>query len=606
MPQFRFSRTLPTGWRVRLDYLPWDTSYGGAITEIADPSLIELGTHTAEFDNDGLPYGLCAPQKLSIRLNYTALPSAMRAYLKYGYDTTLPPEPFLKRNTWWLWTDRGTAGASWYLEFLGCEEQSEGVDLEPGPGDTYEYAAELVDAVYHSMKYATGEKMFDDITTTGTDLFPRAYESLFNILVVAGRGYNVFQKAQTRNTFMVQTDKMMVLFMQGLSRFYQSRYARSGSTWPAGAVMTGLDNLFTSALTLRRQSIATTTRTAGAELTAAQMFLVYQTTFLDTSAGIIGGLSSPIDKYAWGRADSTPWDVLHDLAETLGVKISYTFDFQPFTNAANVVFNVRRVGSTLTHGDASTTTYDARIGAQRMLGRAKIIKRGSGIAKAEVQFESERDADATAVVRLSSAARGSRSMNVEPIVHNMPVYQPESDEQLGRFGPLVQTNLIYSQSPDAADTFILCHENTRYRYLPGPSGAYVDATTTAGNSPVQHKDDGENDGEYRLQLNAIQTEATMQAALAKFAVHVFGADQNGIIECTWNLGHTTEAMPHRLGAVHDLSFAQDGGAGGASYLATTFDEMTWTRCILTKTETDYVTGEVSASYYVLSQSDSLP
>jgi hypothetical protein len=598
---------MATGWNVRLEYLTWDTNYGGTVTDITEPALIELGEHVAEFDNDGLPYGLSAPQKLSLRLNYTLLPSAMRGYLKYGYDTTLPPEPYLKRNTWWLWTDRGTNGITWYLEFVGCEEQSEGVDLEPGPGDTYEYAVELVDAMYHSMKYATGEELFSNIVTSGSDLYPRAFEAFFNILIVQGRGYNVYQKAVTENTFMVQTDKMMQLFAQGLSKFYDAKYVRSGASWPMGSFVSGLDNLFTSALTLKKQTVQTLPRTAGANLTAAEMYLIYQTTFTQLGAGITGGISATIDKYAWGRADVTPWDVLHDLAETLGVKISYQFEFVPLLNAANVNFIVRRVGSTVTHGDASATTYDAQLGASKMSERAKIIKRGSGIAKSEVQFESESDADARTVVRLSSAARGSRSMNVEPIVHNMPTYQANSDERLGRYGPLLQTNNIYFQRTEAgaAGTFVLCHENTRYRYLPGSSGAYVDATTTAGETPVQHKDDDENVGEYRLQLNAIQTTATMQTALAKFAVHVFGADQNGIVETSWNLLTTTQAMPHRLGSVHDLSYAQNGGTGGASYLASAFDEMSWSRCILTKSAVNYTTGENTVTYYVLSQSGNL-
>lgn len=598
---------MATGWNVRLEYLTWDTNYGGTVTDITEPALVELGEHVAEFDNDGLPYGLCAPQKLSLRLNYSLLPSAMRDYLKYGYDTTLPPEPFLKRDTWWLWTDRGTAGATWYLEFIGCEEQSEGVDLEPGPGDTYEYSVELVDAMYHAMKYCTGEKLFSDIDTTSANLYPRAFEAFFNMLIVQGRGYNVYQKAQTRNTFMVQTDKVMELFSQGITKFFDRRYARSGNIYGFGSYVDGLTNIFTSALTLKKQSVQTLPRTAGADLTASEMYLVYQTTFFDAAGGVTGGISSPIDKYAWGRADVTPWDVLHDLAETLGVKLSYQFAYTPATNGVSVTFNARRVGSTLTHGDASTTTYDARIGASKMIDRAKIIKRGSGVVKSEIQFESEYDADARTVVRLSSAARGSRSMNIEPIVHNIPTYQANSDDRLGRYGPLLQTNNIYFQRTEAGaeGTFVLCHENTRYRYLPGTSGAYVQAITTAGEQPIQHKGDDENVGEYRIQLNAIQTAATMQAALAKFAVHVFGAEQNGIVETSWNLLHTTQAMPHRLGAVHDLSYAQDGGAGGASYLALAFDEMTWSRCILTKAAVNYTTGECAVTYYVLSQSGNM-
>lgn len=590
---------MPTGWNVRLEYLTWDTTYGGAVTEITTPALVDLGEHSAEFDNDGLPYGLCAPQKLSLRLNYSQLPSAMRDYLKYGYDTTLPPEEFLKRNTWWLWTDRGTNGATYYLEFVGCEETSEGVDLEPGPGDTYEYSVELVDAFYHAMKTCTGYEMFRTVTPTSSQTPTRGDSKLFNILVTDERARNVYQQSLSFGDTMVSADDLIALFCQGVSAFMNAKYMRSPTSgYPNYSILgaSTLQPVFTSALELKSSTVTGLPRTTDTTLTGSTMFLNWRV----TSGPVIGGLSSDIDKYGWGRKDITPWDILHDLAETMGVKISYEFQFSAPYNSVVVSCNVRRVGSTLTYGDSSTNAYDVRLGADKMLERAKIVKRGSGIQKAEVQYETEFDEDAKAVMRIASATRGSRSMNIEPIVHNIPTYQSNSDDPRGRYGPPLQTNQIYSRRSNL-QTYVLAHENTRYRYLPGASGAYVEATTTAGATPIQHKDDNENVGEYRLQLNAIQVGATMQTALAKFAVWVFGAEQNAIAETKWNLLHTTEAMPHKLGAVHDLSYAQDGGSGGTSYLESTFDEMTWGRCILTRCAVNYLTGECAVTYYVLSQ-----
>lgn len=577
---------------MRLEYLPWDSSYGGAVTEVSDVCLVELGEHTAEFDNDGLPFGLCAPQKLSLTLNYTLLPSAMRSYLAYGYDTTLPPSKYLKRNSWWLWTDRGTNGATWTLEFVGCEETTEGVDLEPSAGDTYNYKVELVDVVYHAMKTVSGA---DSIGAGMAPATVNGYAKLFNILVTDRGGCNVYQQGASNQ--MVAADNLMAKFADAISDVVETYYIRTGST----LANVTIGSIFTSALELRKSGVTTIPRRQGDVLTESTIYALWKT---DVAAGISGGLSSAIDKYSWAREDATPWDVMHDLCETLGVKMAYTFGYVSAFNMVTVDFKPRRVGSTLTHGDSNTNTYDVRIGSGKMLERAKIIKRGSGIAKAEVQFESEYDEDARAVVRLVSGARGSRSMNVEPIIHNIPTYLTNVDDNSrGRYSPVVQTNNLYWQRTEtgAAGTFVLCHENTRYRYLPGPSGAYVQATTTSGETPIAQREDNENFGEYRMQLNAIQTQGTMQSALAKFAVFVFGAEQNGIIETSWSLLHTTEAMPDKLGAVHDLSYAQDGGTGGTSYLATDFPEMDWGRCILTKSAVNYVEGTVAVTYYLLSR-----
>ena len=600
MPQYRFSRTMATGWNVRLEYLTWDTNYGGAVTDITEPALVELGEHTAEFDNDGLPYGLCAPQKLSLRLNYSLLPSAMRGYLKYGYDTTLPPEQFLKRNTWWLWTDRGTNGATYYLEFVGCEETSEGVDLEPGPGNTYEYSVELVDAFYHAMKTCTGYEMFRTVTPSSS-IVPARYQRLFNILVTNETGRNVFQQSVAAGDQMISADDLISVFAEGVSVFMNAKYMRSPTAGYPNCSILGASTLqpvFTSALELKSSTVTSLPRTTDTTLTGSTLYLNWKT----QTQLIDGGISARLDKYGWGRDDVTPWDILHDLAETCGVKIGYEFQFSAPFNSVVVACNVRRVGSTLTYGDSAANVFDTQLGADKMTERAKIIKRGSGIQKSEIQFESEFDEDAKAVTRITSATRGSRSMNIEPIVHNIPTYQISADDNTGRYGPVLQTNLLYSKRSGDNNTYVLAHENTRYRYLPGASGAYVEATTTAGSTPIRHKDDDENVGEYRIQLNAIQTAATMQSALAKFGVFVFGAEQNGIVETSWNLLHTTAAMPHKLGAIHDLSYAQDNGAGGTSYLASGFDEMAWQRCILTKSAVNYTTGECAVTYYVLTQS----
>ena len=69
--QFRISRTLPNGWRVRLDILPTGNSLNNPSNTIFEEdavSLLELGSQKNEFDS--VPYGLSKPQTLKIKLGW--------------------------------------------------------------------------------------------------------------------------------------------------------------------------------------------------------------------------------------------------------------------------------------------------------------------------------------------------------------------------------------------------------------------------------------------------------------------------------------------------------------------------------------------------------
>ena len=597
MARYRFSRTLPTGWRVRLDYIPWDGSLSDAATEIDEVALLELGDQVCEFDE--LPYGMIQPQTLKIRLAFTRLPSALQAYLRTGKETTSPAPAILKRNVFVLYSDRGTGGVTWTTEFVGCENDTDGFVLQPGAGDVYEYEIEAVDVVYHAMKTLTGAECFNQ-----GELYPgqlkmpstpiRQYHKMWNMLMLNTTGQNVYQERE--GVLHMSVSDVLTWMSNGLL-YHLTTYYMHGTTTLLGNVISNLTNIFTTSLELRSCNTDQPPR-----LPNASPVLTGSTAYFTTHAGItrnyaindaFGGILGRQDKYSWGRSDVTIYDVLRDLCETLAVKMSYTMDVDssflgPFFT---LTFRPRRVASPIA-GDSSTTGYDAQVGALQMITKPKIGRGENNIGKAEVRWESEYSEDVKEISRLDKGTDGSRSLNVEPIIHNIPTWLPEADDEDGRYGPFLQSNGIYFKVGTALH---LAHENTRYYYSPGSPGNYVQVTTTAGEQPIVHDD---KEAEYRIQVNAIQAQATMAYGLTQLLLHLFANPNNATIEATWSALKTPVVLPNFVSAVYDLS-TNLGGSGGTADFADVLPNLPWTKAILTSSSHNWMTGEVDTKFFLM-------
>jgi hypothetical protein len=139
----------------------------------------------------------------------------------------------------------------------------------------------------------------------------------------------------------------------------------------------------------------------------------------------------------------------------------------------------------------------------------------------------------------------------------------------------------------------MAHENTRYYYLPG--GSYVQVTTTAMKQPVQHDD---NEGNYRVQLNSVQAQATMAYGLTQLLLHLFSNPDNATIECTWNALKTPAMLPNNVGGVYDLS-TNSGGSGGTADYADVLPNLAWTKAVMTSSSHNWMTGEISTKFFLL-------
>lgn len=576
MAVYRISRTLPNGWRIRLDLLPYDGVLGDAVTEMPAVCLVELGDQVSEFDE--LPFGLQKPQTLKFSLDWDNLPSAVKTYLKNGTSGN-------DRNTWLLFSDRGTAGATYTLEYCGVEDNIDALELEPGEVG-YEYSVELVDICYFTLKTLTGNDVWssDNYAAQNTD----DKVALYDALITNAEGRNQFDSNGGLGMLTSSFEHMMQRLRTVASNKMNGDYVRT-----ANAVTTNFDtgdylpDIIDAACVFTAQTTTMPRATGSALTSSTALFITHVTTGVDTD--VIGGLASSADKYGWARADTTAWDVLKDLSEDFAAKVSYSFRYdvttpsQPFVKIDWWVNRISGAYSTLPTVDSVNDT----IALTEALGRPKISVRGNNVLKGETRIETESSENVQEWVYMLNAAKSSRSINVEPIVHNNPTWKdPANANSVSGFsGPLTTTNVICSDG--GAGVLLRAHESMTIHY--GPSGTHFVATSSTASATTPYYDEGDA---YRATIAAIQSQTGLPYTLTRLYVTAFSSSQSGTIEIEWDYSRYS-SFPWHLPMYLGARYAFTGGA------ADTFDNLAWGNALVTSTTVNWYEGISKSTYYLM-------
>lgn len=603
MSIYRYSRQLPNGWNVRLDLLPYNETLSGTVVEQPPYGIVSIGEQISEFDE--LPFGLQKPQTLKIELDWEGLSSAVRTLLSTARGTN--PFSYDARNTWLLFTDRGTNSATWTLEYAGVEDNVDALDLEPT--DTgYKYNAELVDLAYYTLKTMTGKNVFFGYTPEDT----LGYREVFDSLETGGTTpkdnqtslVNIPQLISFYSGFSDQTlafrssfEHVARWFRKVCGNYMNSLNGRSTafSVLHDGNFDVGDDlrTLIECAATFYEQSTMAP-RSAGAALTKSTAYL---TTHISATTNAsqaydtaLGGIASTGDKLAWGREDVSAWDILKRLAETMGVKLSYSFGYDNTTYSSparpfiTVKWNVRRIASPITLSNTSNTA-DYNVDLNSALSRPSISVRGNNVLKGEARIEGFSEDDVTEWSRVASGTESSRSINVEPILNNIPTYKPRADSGIGwnRIGYLQTNNIVTRYG--STDQLLKAHETTRIYWGPA-TNQYIEVSTPASAELPQIT----NLPLYKITLAERQIRACLPYALAKFYSTVFAEEDSASIELDFDVRNSVAYLPQSLGA--RVSFTN----GAAS----TFSSLPWTQALCTSIVTNWGEGTTTAKYYLFS------
>ena len=597
MAHYRIARTMPNGWQVRLDMISYDGAFGDAITALPEVVLLEMGELTAEFDS--LPYGLMNPATFSFRLVWDQLPEAMQTYLEDAFAEYPLTISGYKRNTWYLYTDRGTNGATWSLEFAGCEDNVEALELQPLDNGLFSYNVELVDIAYYWLKTMNGKQFFNviglgiaKILSQDIAAGPNAWQIRLSPNSLNNREQvHEFWSVNAQGTFL-SIGNLMDTFYNSSSYFAESlTHAASGTFDSTNA----LRNLMNHAVDwYAAASVQSLPRNADSTaLTNSQMYALVEITPVG-DATAIGGIMNQQDKYGIANANTTAYDVLRTLCEQSGVRVGYRFTISGTGSgtAINVVFDVKMV----TEGRDHPSNVDATLSLSNALTYSSITKRGDNILKAEVRFETDSDRDATDIVKVQRGARASRSMNIEPLLHNMPVHILDNnpDDKWPKFkAPIKQTNQLYvrgSYYGGSPSNFIKVHEKTKIRYS---SSQYVEVDPDGLKNPVPATDfrtNSQTQATYFLQINDCQVNGCITAALCNLLLTVFSNENNAIVEVEWPLSISSKVMTDYIAGKFELT----------DEAALKFGNISWDKAMPVSISVDLIGAKATHRYYMVS------
>lgn len=600
MSIYRYSRELPNGWNVRLDLVPYNETLSSTVVEQPPYGVLNIGEQTSEFDE--LPFGLQKPQTLKIELDWEGLSSGVRTLLSTARGTN--PFGYEGRNTWMLFSDRGTAGATYSLEFCGVEDNVDALELEPGDNG-YVYNAELVDVAYFTMKTMMGYNIFQNYLPEDSTPYREVFDSLetggggtdnqTNIIGVPN--LSLFSDGEAPYAYRSSFEHVMLTFRKVCGNYLNLLNGRA-SAW---ATLQGtnfdidndLRNLIETGVEMYVQD-PNEPRKAGAALTKSTAYLTTHISQTSNSAAaytnILGGLASRSDKLAWGRDDITAWDILKRLAETMGVKLSYSFGYDNTTYTSptrpfvTVKWNVRRIASPINSSN-TTDVSDYNVDLTTALSRPSISIRGNNVLKGEARIEGFNDEDVTEWAYVSKGTEASRSINVEPILNNIPTYKNKVTSGIGwlRFGYL-QTNNIVTKYAASGDQLLKAHEDTKIYY--GPLSTHAISVSTPASAELPQIT---NPALYKLTLAERQVRSCLPYALVKFYSTVFAEEDSASIELEYDLRGSVAYLPQSLGA--RLLFQN-----GAAY---TFTSLPWSRAITTSIVTNWTEGKTKARYYLM-------
>lgn len=607
---FRLERTMPNGWKMRLDMIGYDSSFSASVTTLDPIVITEIGTLTAEFDS--LPYGLMNPMTFNFNLIWDRLPSDMQDYLEEGYATDSNLAGY-KRNTWYLYTDRGTNGATYTLEFVGCEDNIEALELSPIDNGMFTYNVELVDVAYYFMKSITGSIAFglSTLQLSGTAASKTVlYDSNRVCWQVALDNNNYRDRQQEHEFFSINSYAKFAKLDDILGALYTLPYifqepllhTTIGNSFDYG---NNLRNILTHAMQFYAIDDLTVLPRVGSStaLNNDQVYVCAAIYANGTTSNPLGGLLSTNDAYTIAGKNDSMYDVVRDLCEQSAVRVGYRFA-QVGTGASTeirLIFDVKTI-TQARDAAKNSDNADATLSLSKALTYSSVTKRGDNILKAEVRYDAGSDRDATEIVKIQKGARASRSMNIEPRVHNMPVHILDNnpDDRWPLFkAPIKQTNQLFFRGDlvgNEARNFIKVHEKTRIIWgwdSVASAYEYVEVDPEGLKNPVQalnFKTDNTVQAEYFLKLNDAQVNGCITAALCNTLLTVFSDEDNAIVEVEWPLTYNVKVMQDYIAGKYALS----------NEAASKFPNINWSRAIPVSISVDLVSGKATHRYYMVS------
>ena len=594
MARYRATRQSSyNNWQYRIEILPYDATLSDTVETLPEGTIVEIGDLEYGFD-DVLPYGLANPATWSVKLNFSRLPSALQSKLeqKSQQYTNILFGSYDAQNTFLYFTDSGTNGATWTLLFCGVVEDAEGTDYDVNDSGELETTYNLVDGAYFAMLEIPGSMAgFQPSATKQTGGL------IYDYYAITGR-------SQWRNEFGSKgaTNIATAYFKTWDDFAGDIAYRVSGWTWltvtrftNATHATTNFDNGSRLADLIDTGARFKSYNTDGsgnafADLSGSSAYILQ---YIESNGERIGGMYSPNDEYGISQAQCVK-DQLSDLCETFCVKLYWSPEYVTDAGGDYIRWNVE-VATLLGNGrdnSAATSYYLSKaVGINTLSTGAGII----GRSEVRTALEGE-DKNVSEIVTSSARSRTERSINIEPILHNVPT--PKRDitqrflsgityQQRESIG-VDQTNCIFSNDGAFAwgglsYGFAKAHHDTKVVVRGGANGGvittYYEATSNA--KPVSAEEP-----EHIAWMNTVQAQACLPKALTKALYETFSNPLQCSVSVVWRVA--TNTMPNQLGYVHALEDS----------IAADLTQYNWLNACVTKCVHSFANGTNEITYFL--------
>lgn len=579
-----------TGWNYKLQIVPYDDQIDRwTVCTAFDADATVLSVGPIESGYNGLPYGIQNPTTCVLDVVLSNLPSALQQYIrnkKNGSGKTA-------MNLFLIFSDRGTNGVTYTLEFCGVQSKIGSSTFKKESGK-YVTSIELVDAMHFAMVMYGMDFLANSTFPTSAGRADRLYDvNFFGLDRSDSKHESTLERTGWANGFSGQSwaDYMFVT-REWVSFVLQSLATRTANVTDTTVLADSGSYLQTNFIgnTVKFYRPATTyPRVKSTALDKDTLKLAAKV--YDESLNVIGGMASTADKYAFARYESV-WDWFVDITETMNAKASYrpvwndptgnpyvswTWYIQPPTKAIS--------------GSAKTLNLDGA------LEQPEIVETEQGIGKTEVQIETE-GSDVKAWVVNSGVSRADRQFTLRCKINNAPTTKP--DYQVGGQGDATigdadsvgffQTNTLYY---DESGTVLKVHETVG---LTADGTAWTDYTTSdgvniIGDTPPTFT--GSDDGlqEFNLWVQATQRYGCLPYSLAKHITAVFGSDYIATFDVDVRItDNPSKVLNENLGELFDLS---------ASTIATDLPQYNWSNAVLLGVKADHAKNTSTLTFMLV-------
>lgn len=580
-----------TGWNFRLDIMPYLAHLSSPVIQLsaAEATAIEIGSIESSFDK--LPYGLQSPAQMSVQLVLSNLPEPLRISLRLKQANSVNG---LLKNTFMLFSDRGTNKGTWTLEFIGTPSKINSMKYKKEAG-AYVTTVELVDVLYDAM-------VSMPMSSIESNAWAGNYHTvMYDVGFPSLPRSDAFHTARVEDTgwstgfFVESFAGVMTKIRANITAELTRQTCRTMNT-TANALVNAADFFGTMPDFIGNCAEFYTCadaypRTIGTALTKSTAKLVTRVIERDTGAAV-GGMVSSRDEVSWARYE-TAWDWYKDLCETFAAKVTYKPSYNtgggdPYITFGFVVVPIKKPYQTL----------PIPVSLDKALEQPEIVETEDAVAKAEVRTDMFSDGNVSEWIVNAGVNRADQQFTLQNYLHNLPVtldtqvYSGGGNNDLADFKSigLFQTNRIVYESGGQC---FLAHPTVKL-YTDATTGttyAAIDPDTSQdlGTLPPSPVLSNASLQEYNLWVNAVQSYGGLPFAIARYVTSVLGKDDIASFDAQFRIADYPDLLmgTNGLGNVADLSL---------STVATDLSHLSWGNAVVTGLECDTQAGTTNVKF----------